>query len=154
MAAGCDDLLDALDDHDALNDHDGGAASQAETPPAAQVAGRWTLRGEGSLSGCEQPRFDTAHFELSALQLHVDQTEDERLTLASPPARGADQFHWVAGQVTADRISFSTREETRDGDIELFFEGRVEADAFFEGRFTGEGPAGCRSRGRFDVRVD
>ncbi|MCA9557200.1 MAG: hypothetical protein KC583_01440, partial [Myxococcales bacterium] len=124
-----------------------------EQPFDAWVAGEWVITGRGRLEGCADPRFATDGFALRSLPLKVLHDPDtDALSLAEQPDRGDLRF--FSGQVRGDRISFETREATDDGVITFVFEGRARSNVTIEGTFEGTGPAACRSRGDFRVRVD
>ncbi len=124
-----------------------------EQPFDAWVAGEWLITGRGRLEGCADPRFATDRFALRSLPLKVLHDPDtDALSLAEQPDRGDLRF--FSGQVRGDRITFETREATADGVITFVFEGRARSNVTIEGTFEGTGPAACRSRGDFSVRVD
>lgn len=140
VASGCelDDVLDA-----------GPLDAFVDAGPPADVGGRWNLTGEGRLTGCGNPRFETDNLRISST-LSVTQTDD-LLTLAEAPDNGG-RFVFQDGSVRENRVAFTTLEEVDGLQIVLRFDGRHDAltDAI-AGRFDGEGPVGCTSSGTFRI---
>lgn len=141
--AGCDELLDE-DDADATIvdrcDIDGGTL---------EVAGQWSVEGEGRIEDCSDGPFRDGRIELAADLLRVAQNDDGLRLVDAPP-----DFALIDGQVHGRCVSFRTRERLRDdNEMLLTFEGEVGALGDVSGSFTGEGPSTCRSRGEFTIEI-
>jgi hypothetical protein len=133
-------------------DCEGGDTLEPE-PPDAWAPGIWSITGRGSLSACEVERFNTDSFALRVSPLEIAQDPGlNTLTLVRQPAAGnLDSF---SGRVIGESVDFTLEETTRDGQTHLEFSGTATSRVDIEGRFTGTGPAGCTSKGRFKVRID
>ena len=84
----------------------GGAGRWASGPwDPDDVAGIWTLTGDGSREDCRDERYDTDELHLSSLPLHVEQDHDV-LTLAEELAG----FTFFDGRVDLFGVTFSTRD--------------------------------------------
>lgn len=119
------------------------------TSTAPEFGRSWVLRGFGTRSGCDDPRFE-GDFTLGPSQsLSLQRAEDGRLSLEGSSALE------LGGQVEGGCVSLSTRESTAEGTLRFSFEGAYEPD-FDEvtGRFTGEGPGTCRLDGTFTLARD
>ena len=127
----------------------GGAGRWASGPwDPDDVAGIWTLTGDGSREDCRDERYDTDELHLSSLPLHVEQDHDV-LTLAEELAG----FTFFDGRVDLFGVTFSTRETTDLGLITFRFEGQTHGTRQILGTFDGGGPESCRSRGSFAVYI-
>lgn len=115
----------------------------------AQVAGRWTIEGEGSRSDCDDDLYDVDRFRLSSAELRIAQDGDALSLQEAVPG-----FELYEGQVQGDRVEFRTWEATPQGELTFDFDGDVEGTRNIAGSFAGRGPAGCRSSGTFTVFVE
>ncbi len=114
----------------------------------ADVAGVWTLTGDGERWGCESQRYDAESLHLSSLPLHVEQ-EGDRLWLKEE----IDGFEFYDGEVTMSGVRFSTSEDSEDGLLTYRFTGQTHGTRQIQGDFTGSGPGTCSSGGTFSVYI-
>lgn len=140
--AGCE-LVDALDA--------GPLDAFVDAGPPADVSGRWVLSGDGRLTGCADERFNTDMLTLSS-SLNVVQ-EGDMIRLADGAVL-VDRFVFQDGTVRAERVRFTTLEESGGERIVLHFDGRYDALIHeVRGTFQGEGPSTCASSGSFRVEL-
>ncbi len=145
---GCDELLASLGT-DAFVP---GPALDAEVAPA-DVAGRWLLTGEGRLTACEDPAFDTDALRLDGVPLDVAQAGGTLSVPSAPPTPGG-QFALREGSVTGNRVRFVTDERLPDGDrIVFIYTGIADSLGRIAGSFEGAGPRGCAAAGDFVVEI-
>jgi hypothetical protein len=139
---GCEELLNA----------DDASVRDAEVAPE-DVAGRWTITGDGVLRGCDDERLNTESLRIQAVPFEVAQIDDtlEGRNLPQPPG-GSFTFEQAA--VNGERVSFTTIEESREASIALAFSGRVDSLGRIAGRFEGIGPGECESVGSFLVTIE
>lgn len=132
-----------------------------ETAPAADVAGDWTLSAEGSRGDCTDRTLDgeltlrsAAAFAVAASAVSTEAgmpTASLTLARAYPVA--------FTGEVIGRCVRFRLTEPNDAGQVRYRFEGRFEDDdpdagRAVRGRFSGEGPGRCVSRGSFEVQIE
>ncbi len=142
IAPGCENLFEDQD---------------AALPPDmfvdnASLAGRWTISGTGDLTCPADPSSDIDDFRLEAASFTVEQDEDGTLTMVTPPPSDGE-FAFEDGLVNGLLVDFVTREVAGGQTIRLAFDGRANEVGNIAGRFTGQGPSTCTSRGDFVVEI-
>ena len=141
-SAGCE-LIDGLDA--------GPLDAFMDAGPPADVSGQWVLSGDGRLTGCDDERFNTDMLTLSSTLQIVQEGDTIRL------ADGVvlvDRFVFQDGSVRAERVRFTTLEESGGERIVLHFDGQYDALIHeVRGTFDGEGPSTCASSGSFRVEL-
>lgn len=132
-----------------------------ETAAVADVAGDWSLSAEGSRGDCADRTLDGELTLRSAAAFAVAagavSSEAGRPAAALTLARAYPVA--FTGEVVGRCVRFRITEPNDAGQIRYRFEGRFEdddpdADRVVRGRFSGEGPGSCVSRGSFSVRVE
>jgi hypothetical protein len=142
---GCEGLLaDGLDA--------GAPRYDAELPPA-DVAGRWVITGSGSLTACDDPRYDTPNLRIESAPFSVRQS-GTALTADAPPQPPGGTFELREGSVNADTVHFKTIEQSPEAAVALTYDGRIDDLGRVVGRFTGIGPGTCEGRGTFVVEIE
>lgn len=135
--SGCEDILDAA------------IPCEVGFPP--DLAGAWTLEGEGTRVGCADERLDGDFTIASGDPLDVDQ-DSGTLSLGSPVPGFS-----LSGEVRDHCfVAFDVVEDTPDGPITYHFTGdpdAVDGPGIERGTFTGEGPGSCRMTGSYEVTV-
>lgn len=141
-APGCDNLFDTPD---------------AAPPPDmfvdnASLAGRWTITGTGDLDCPADPEQNLEGFRLEAASFEVTQDAEGALTMVTPPPTDG-RFEFRDGVVLGLLVDFVTLEVNGGQTIRLAFDGRANEVGNIAGRFTGDGPGTCTSRGEFAVEI-
>jgi hypothetical protein len=123
-------------------------------PP--ELEGQWRLTGEGTRTGCADPRLDGDVSIDTAMQVVVVQDAVEgvqQLRLADPIA-GFE----LTGEMRSDcRVSLRIVETTAEGAITYDLAGNPqggEDPGIEDGSFTATGPGTCVTTGTFEVSID
>lgn len=123
----------------------------------SDVAGAWTIVGEGSRSACNDERLDGV-FELRSSTLDVEQSDDpsdtnlDNLALATPIEVRGGSFAF-GGTVRGTCVDFQTVETSGTGaGLTYEFDGTF-LDGLVTGEFEATGPSGCESSGTFQVTI-
>jgi hypothetical protein len=141
-----------------------------------ELAGEWTLTARGTRSRCESRAFegDLVLETSMPIDVAVDPQSSDGTDSAPTPDAIADAFvqrieraEFVLGLAAGApaELSFSggtvgscmsaTLVEDLGGDDALLYEldGAITDEGYAEGDFTGEGPAGCRVDGTFELII-
>jgi hypothetical protein len=149
LLTGCD-LDDFLDRFNPVD-----PCSTASGP--IDVAGTWRLTATGTRSSCDDSRRD-GDFRIPAVELRVLQSADPNntsrhvLALAQVPPVPGGTFS-LTGDVRGTCVDFTTQETGNTGSFRFVFDGNRDGSDI-AGDFTGEGPPGCRSSGRFRIVIE
>lgn len=149
---GCEGLFDGFD-----------AGVPIQTEAAADVAGTWTIRGDGKLESCDDARLDTGDLKFESRALEVTQhtlppaadggvASEATLDLATPIPGAKLRNATVSGP----RVRFEIV-QTNDRDREVVvrkFDGKVNEIHQITGKFTGSGPGSCEAEGKFVVAIE
>jgi hypothetical protein len=135
--------------------------------------GNWTLMGEGELSGCPseknyngevkldsnlwEVRESGASESIDGIEDGVEEVLDELTGAQMVNLIGVNLpagFSLENAEAVGNTLSFTTREETSDGEIVMEFTGKREGCGYVEGSFTGSGPGTCEFTGNFTLFID
>jgi hypothetical protein len=141
-----------------------------------ELAGDWTLTAHGTRRRCEDKDFEGSVELETSMPIEVasepqavdgpsvEPTPDaiadafvqriERAEYVVGLADGAPSGLSLAGGTVGSCVSVTLAEELGGGDTLIYeLDGAITEADFVEGDFTGEGPAGCRVEGTFELLI-
>lgn len=151
-----------------------GADALCANSLSSDFEGNWTLTGEGELSGCPSEKNYNGEVKLDSKVWEVRDEAGSYESMNGGEDGGEEVLDELTGaqmvnlngvnlptgfslenaEAVGNTLSFTTREETSDGEIVMEFTGKREGCAYVEGSFTGSGPGTCEFTGNFTLFID
>jgi len=124
-------------------------------PVAADLAGRWTLRGSGSRTGCTDSRY-AGRFTFETPQaLEVVSDASSTATVAKLRLANPIPGFTLSAQLSGSCFSAQTNETLPEDSVDFAFTADVGSGAtLLQGKFEGNGPETCVSEGTFDLSIE